>query len=41
MNFQPILNKNSPRARIELEFYVFGQAGKLVKYVIHFSKRKN
>jgi hypothetical protein len=33
--------KNSPRAHTELELDVFGIHGKLVKYVVHSSKRKN
>jgi hypothetical protein len=40
MNLNPILNKISPRARTELEFDVFGVPKKLVKYVVHLSKRK-
>jgi hypothetical protein len=41
MNLEPILNKNSPRAYMELEFDVLGVPGKLVKHVIHLSKRKS
>jgi hypothetical protein len=40
LNIQPILNKNSPWAHMELEFEVLGVVEKLVKYVIHLSKRK-
>jgi hypothetical protein len=40
MDLQPILNKNSPQAHMELEFDMLGIAGKLVKYVVHLSKRK-
>jgi hypothetical protein len=40
MNLNPVLNKNSPRAHTELEFDVLGVLGKLVKYVVHSSKRK-
>jgi hypothetical protein len=36
----PIFNKNSPRAHTELELNVLGVHGKLVKYVVHSSKRK-
>jgi hypothetical protein len=41
MNIKPILNKNSPWTHIELELDVLGVPGKLVKYVVHLSKRKN
>jgi hypothetical protein len=40
MNLQPVLNKNSPGAHMELKFDMFGVAKKLVKYVVHLSKRK-
>jgi hypothetical protein len=40
MNLKPNLNKTSPWAHMELEFDVFGIPGKLVKYVVHLSKRK-
>ena len=36
-----VFNKNSPRAHTELELDMLGVHGKLVKYVIHLSKRKN
>jgi hypothetical protein len=36
-----VFNKNSPWAHIELELDVLGVRGKLVKYVVHLSKRKN
>jgi hypothetical protein len=36
-----VLNKNSPRAHTESELDVLGVHGKLVKYVVHSSKRKN
>jgi hypothetical protein len=36
-----VFNKNSPRAHTELELDVLGVHGKLVKYVVHSSKRKN
>jgi hypothetical protein len=39
MNLQPVLNKNSTRALMELEFDVLGIAMKLLKYVVHLSKR--
>jgi hypothetical protein len=35
-----VFNKNSPRAHTESELYVLGVHGKLVKYVVHSSKRK-
>jgi hypothetical protein len=34
-------NKNSPWAHTESELDVLGIHGKLVKYVVHSSKRKN
>jgi hypothetical protein len=37
----PVFNKNSPRAHMESELGVLGVHGKLVKYVVHSSKRKN
>jgi hypothetical protein len=36
-----VFNKNSPRAHTKLELGVLGIHGKLVKYVVHLSKRKN
>jgi hypothetical protein len=36
-----VSNKNSPRAHTESELGVLGVHGKLVKYVVHSSKRKN
>jgi hypothetical protein len=36
-----VFNKNSPRAHMELELDVLGVHGKLVKYIVHSSKRKN
>jgi hypothetical protein len=36
-----VFNKNSPWAHTELELGVLGVYGKLVKYVVHSSKRKN
>jgi hypothetical protein len=41
MSLIPIVNKNSPRAHTKSEFDVLGVYGKLVKYVVHSSKRKN
>jgi hypothetical protein len=41
MNLIPIFNKNLPRAHTESELDVLGVHGKLVKYVVHSSKRKN
>ena len=40
MSLIPVLNKNSPRAHTESELDVFGVHRKLVKYVVHLSKRK-
>jgi hypothetical protein len=36
-----VFNKNSPQAHTVLKLDVFGVHGKLVKYVVHSSKRKN
>jgi hypothetical protein len=36
-----VLSKNSPRAHTESELGVLGVHEKLVKYVVHSSKRKN
>jgi hypothetical protein len=41
MNLNPILNITSPWAHIELEFDILDVLKKLVKYVVHLSKRKN
>jgi hypothetical protein len=41
MSLIHVFNKNSPRAHTELELGVLGVHGKLVKYVVHSSKRKN
>jgi hypothetical protein len=41
MNLILVFNKNSPRAHTESEMGVLGVHGKLVKYVVHSSKRKN
>jgi hypothetical protein len=41
MNLIPILNKTSPRAYTESELDMLGVPRKLVKYVVHSSKRKN
>jgi hypothetical protein len=40
MSLLPVFNKNSPRAHTELELDMLGVHGKLVKYVVHSSKRK-
>jgi hypothetical protein len=40
-NLISILNKTSPWAHVESELDVFGDFRKLVKYVVHSSKRKN
>jgi hypothetical protein len=37
----PVLNKTSPWAHTELELDMLGVPRKLVKYVVHLSKRKN
>jgi hypothetical protein len=39
-NLKSILNKTSPRVHMELELGVLGVLKKLVKYVVHSSKRK-
>jgi hypothetical protein len=41
MSLIPVFNKTSPRAHTESELDVLGVHGKLVKYVVHSSKRKN
>jgi hypothetical protein len=41
MNLIPVLNKTSPPAHTESELDVFCVPRKLVKYVVHLSKRKN
>jgi hypothetical protein len=41
LNLIPVFNKNSPRAHTESELGMIGVHGKLVKYVVHSSKRKN
>jgi hypothetical protein len=41
MNLIPVINKTSPRVHTEWELGVLGDPGKLVKYVVHSSKRKN
>jgi hypothetical protein len=41
MSLIPVLNKTSPWAHTELELDVLGVHGKLVKNVVHLSKRKN
>jgi hypothetical protein len=40
MNLIPIMNKTLPQAHMELELDVLGVPGKLMKYVVHLSKRK-
>jgi hypothetical protein len=40
MSLIPFCNKNSPRAHMESELDVLGIHRKLVKYVVHSSKRK-
>jgi hypothetical protein len=41
MNLILVLNKTLPQAHTELELDVLGVHGKLVKYVVYSSKRKN
>jgi hypothetical protein len=41
MSLIPIFNKNLPQAHMESELGVLGVHGKLVKYAINSSKRKN
>jgi hypothetical protein len=41
MNLLPVFNKNSPQAHIESKLDVLGILGKLVKYTVHLSRRKN
>jgi hypothetical protein len=41
MNLQPILDKNSPWAHMELEFNALGVVGKVVNYVVYLSEREN
>jgi hypothetical protein len=41
MSLISIFNKTSPRTHTELEFDVLDVHKKLVKYVVHLSKRKN
>jgi hypothetical protein len=41
MNLIPVLNKTSPRAHMESKLDMRGVLKKLVKYVVHSSKRKN
>jgi hypothetical protein len=40
MSLIPVFNKNLPRVHTESELGVLGVHGKLVKYVVHSSKRK-
>jgi hypothetical protein len=40
MDLIHVFNKTSPRAHTELELDVLGVPKKLVKYVVHSSKRK-
>jgi hypothetical protein len=41
MSLIPIFNRNLPRAHMEVKLDMLGVHRKLVKYVVHFSKRKN
>jgi hypothetical protein len=41
MSLIPVFNKNLLRAHTKLELDVLGVHGKLVKYVVYLSKRKN
>jgi hypothetical protein len=40
MSLIPIFNKKSPQVCTELEFDMLGVHRKLMKYVVHLSKRK-
>jgi hypothetical protein len=40
MDLKSILNKTSPWAHMESKFDVLGVPGKLVKYIVHLSKKK-
>jgi hypothetical protein len=40
MSLIPVFNKTSPRAHTESELDMLGIHRKLVKYVVHLSKRK-
>jgi hypothetical protein len=41
MSLIPVFNKTSPHGHIKSELDVLGVHGKLVKYVVHSSKRRN
>jgi hypothetical protein len=41
MNLILVFNQNSPRAHMASELGMLGVHGKLVKYVVHSSRRKN
>jgi hypothetical protein len=41
MSLIPVFHKNSPQAHTESELDLLGVHGKLAKYVVHSSKRKN
>jgi hypothetical protein len=41
MSLRHVFNKNSPQAHTESELGVLGVHGKLAKYVVHSTKRKN
>jgi hypothetical protein len=41
MSLVPIFNKNSPWAHTQSELDMLGVHGKLVKYIVHSSRRKN
>jgi hypothetical protein len=41
MSSMPVFNKKLPRVHMVSEFDVLGVHGKLEKYVVHLSKRKN
>jgi hypothetical protein len=41
MNLILVFNKNSPQAHTELELDVLSVHRKLVRYVVHSSKKKN
>jgi hypothetical protein len=41
MSLIPLFNKTSLQAHMESKLDMLGVPGKLVKYVVHLSKRKN
>jgi hypothetical protein len=41
MDLKFVLNKTAPHAQIKSELDILGVPRKLMKYVVHLSKRKN